>query len=605
MNVDTVNVIDAAFDSMTFKKSIKRSEVPKYMPKSMSILYYHDLMMECLSKVCGARGIPLIMCTRKEEVPTPDLSPLIYYRPYSHESGSVVMELINRASFDDPNYVKENSELLNILEEGFEGSHVYPTLKAFRKRKDGRTAWLAIKSQYMNEEKWRGELKRVEGIVTKRTWKGDGSETLEEFFALHRNCNTTMDNGNETVECYISPEERRKVERALDAIKSKDPTLLAAIANVGQDDSPTGMVNNFEKAVAYLIPACPVAPNRKPNKAMAHIAGVEMKTGKGKSGVEFRFYTDKEYRRLTEDQKLELRNYRDAQSKGARKMKFERINKSGKRSFRGGFKARQNYNGKRKDETNDVKANFKKLKGAISEAVVKVIRQDSKTEPNKYIVSLVNAAKVKTKQQPQTQVNSIQANTSKTTSNLLRNTILKGTSNKATISACVMKRVSFQPYEDDDNNEMRSYAQDFPEVEVTSLNTFAEQTRAELDSHANMPVFGKHCYIEDRGEVLRTNNPGLPGCRYAIVQGYSPDLEAQELPIVDVSVAFRCPLEGTIKILHFHDSLYCEALTHNLIPPFILREAGFIVNDVPRIHCNPVTNESHCIVSEDRSLRIP
>ena len=91
-----------------------------------------------------------------------------------------------------------------------------------------------------------------------------------------------MDNGNETVEGYISPEERCKVERALDAIKSKDPTLLAAIANVRQDDSPTGMMNNFEKAVAYLIPACPVAPNRKPNKAMAHIAGVEMKTGKGK-----------------------------------------------------------------------------------------------------------------------------------------------------------------------------------------------------------------------------------------------------------------------------------------------------------------------------------
>ena len=71
------------------------------------------------------------MCTRKEEVTTPDQSPLIHNRPYSNESGSVVMELINRASFDDPNYVEENSVLLNILEEGFEGSHVYPTLKAF------------------------------------------------------------------------------------------------------------------------------------------------------------------------------------------------------------------------------------------------------------------------------------------------------------------------------------------------------------------------------------------------------------------------------------------------------------------------------------------
>ena len=111
-----------------------------------------------------------------------------------------MMELVNRSSFEDPNFVEENAEFLNILEEGFEGTHVYPTLKAFRKKKDGRRAWMAIMSQYMNVEKGRGELKRVEGIVTKRVWKGDGTETLEEFFAFHRNCNTTMDNGDEIVE---------------------------------------------------------------------------------------------------------------------------------------------------------------------------------------------------------------------------------------------------------------------------------------------------------------------------------------------------------------------------------------------------------------------
>ena len=120
-----------------------------------------------------------------------------------------------------------------------------------------------------------------------------------------------------------------------------------------------------------------------------------------------------------------------------------------------------------------------------------------------------------------------------------------------------------------------------------------------------MPVFGKHCYIENRDEVLSQNKPGLPGCRYATVQAYSPDIEAQDLPIVDVSIGFRYPIDGVVKILHFPDSLYCESLTHNLIPPFILRKAGYIVNDVPRIHCNSVTNESHCIVSKDRSSRIP
>ena len=168
LNVATVNVIDAAFETMKTKKSKKRSDVPKYMPKSMSILYYHDLIIEYISKVCGARGNPLVMCARKDEVPTQNPPPLLHNRPSSNEFGSVMMGLVHFSSFEDPNSVEENAEFLNILEEGFEGTHVYPALKAFRKKKDGRRAWMAIMSQYMSVEKWRGELKRVEGIVTKR-----------------------------------------------------------------------------------------------------------------------------------------------------------------------------------------------------------------------------------------------------------------------------------------------------------------------------------------------------------------------------------------------------------------------------------------------------
>ena len=44
-------------------------------------------------------------------------------------------------------------------------------------------------------------------------------------------------------------------------------------------------------------------------------------------------------------------------------------------------------------------------------------------------------------------------------------------------------------------------------------------------------------------------------------------------------------------------------MNHNLVPPFILREAGLIVNDVPKIHTRQedFTNETHCIVSKDDS----
>ena len=46
-------------------------------------------------------------------------------------------------------------------------------------------------------------------------------------------------------------------------------------------------------------------------------------------------------------------------------------------------------------------------------------------------------------------------------------------------------------------------------------------------------------------------------------------------------------------------------MDHNLIPPFVLRKAGFIVNDIPRIHCHDITKNSHSIISNDGDLRIP
>ena len=46
-------------------------------------------------------------------------------------------------------------------------------------------------------------------------------------------------------------------------------------------------------------------------------------------------------------------------------------------------------------------------------------------------------------------------------------------------------------------------------------------------------------------------------------------------------------------------------MEHNLVPPFVLREAGFTVNNVPIIHCEQVSNDSHCIIGEEKSLRIP
>lgn len=121
-----------------------------------------------------------------------------------------------------------------------------------------------------------------------------------------------------------------------------------------------------------------------------------------------------------------------------------------------------------------------------------------------------------------------------------------------------------------------------------------EETRTDLDSHANMCVFGKHCMI--------INDSG----RYADVNGFSQELDSlRKVPIVDAAIAYDCPFSLKSYILVARNVLYVQSMTHNLIPPFIMREAGVQVNEVAKIHAKNPSVEDHSIYFEDEQLRIP
>jgi len=46
-------------------------------------------------------------------------------------------------------------------------------------------------------------------------------------------------------------------------------------------------------------------------------------------------------------------------------------------------------------------------------------------------------------------------------------------------------------------------------------------------------------------------------------------------------------------------------MDHNLIPPFIMRTGGAVVNDVPKIQCEDPAVDDHCIPFDDSDLWIP
>jgi hypothetical protein len=90
-----------------------------------------------------------------------------------------------------------------------------------------------------------------------------------------------------------------------------------------------------------------------------------------------------------------------------------------------------------------------------------------------------------------------------------------------------------------------------------------EESRTDLDSHANMPVVGSGAH------VLVDHN------RTCEISPYSPDYEPMQVPLMDAAV--RYDRDGRVYILLIRNALYVPSLDHNLLPSFMIGEAGMIV----------------------------
>ena len=120
-------------------------------------------------------------------------------------------------------------------------------------------------------------------------------------------------------------------------------------------------------------------------------------------------------------------------------------------------------------------------------------------------------------------------------------------------------------------------------------------SRTELDSHANMVVLGRNCFVFD----------GIHG-KTCDVEPFDPALgTAKKIPVVDAAISYDCPYLHQTFILILRNSLYIPTLKHNLVPPFILREAGLTVNDTPKIHVPDPDTSDHSITFPTSNLRIP
>ncbi len=144
------------------------------------------------------------------------------------------------------------------------------------------------------------------------------------------------------------------------------------------------------------------------------------------------------------------------------------------------------------------------------------------------------------------------------------------------------------------NEQLRSYiaSSAISDVNGDEADDDSKSSKTELDSHANMPVVGKNAFIiSDTGRV-------------ADVKAYTPDYDSMELHIVDAAVKYESPYDGNEYILVIRNALHVPSMQNNLIPPFMMREAGLIVYDTPKIQVQDPTEKHNSIYFPETKIRI-
>ena len=121
--------------------------------------------------------------------------------------------------------------------------------------------------------------------------------------------------------------------------------------------------------------------------------------------------------------------------------------------------------------------------------------------------------------------------------------------------------------------------------------------RAELDSHANMICLGKNC------NILRWTH------RTVTVNGFTSECgKLKHIPIVDAVIVFDDPFaeDPTHKtfFLVLYNALYIPSMKHHLIPPFVMREAGLIVDEVPKRQALKPEITHHAIEHRESGMMI-
>ena len=285
--------------------------------KSFGIIRAMDMVPSHLRDRLGVRKIPLSYVIR-ETADTGNAPLPAADEPTSGNYNSITEELIHYAPHSGDEYAEDNAKVFQILQDMVAGTSFESSVKSYQRRRDGRAAYFALCQHNLGSSKWDKILEDAETYVSKREWNGKNYRySLKLHINKHREAYNDMVRASQHVQ-YALPNEHTRVGRLLKSITSKDASIVSAITHV---HGSTTQRNDFEMAADFLLLTSPSNTNVTSTQriSVSRVGGVIGDTKKGpETGVEVRYYTKKEYGRLSQAQKQELAKLRKSKGDGSK-----------------------------------------------------------------------------------------------------------------------------------------------------------------------------------------------------------------------------------------------------------------------------------------------
>ncbi len=335
------------------RKKVDHGQPPK-LTKNHAVHKWVDSFVLHLSQKVGVRNAPLDYIVRAIAAVDPIPPARQVGDPHSIETGSIDWDLTARMPHNHPLFKVDNGLTFNMIKMSVREHDVAATIAPFCQGRDGWGALLALQSQHAGKAIYDPLVKDAENILKNRTWSGTTSVTLSQHMGLHRKAFITLTECAEHIPVEI-PNDRAQVTYLLDSFKTIDPSVLAAMAAVCQDDADKCI--NFENVFTFLAPSCPVVAKAakkgrvsfeanvsgtggKPHQG--GLGGDREKPGKGATGVALRYHKFDEYRNLSKEKQEELTEWNKANGGGKNHGK-----KKGKRSSTAGSPRNKSDNAKK------------------------------------------------------------------------------------------------------------------------------------------------------------------------------------------------------------------------------------------------------------------